>query len=133
MVTVIDNRPRHPEKAHKADNDIKRKPAWIRVRAPVSRKFNETRQIMRDGGLATVCEEAGCPNVGECWSRGHATMMIMGEICTRACAFCNVQTGLPAPLNKKEPEEVARAVAALGLAHVVITSVDRDERADGRA
>lgn len=109
------------------------KPAWIRVRAPGSDGFLATRAIVREHGLATVCEEAGCPNIGECWQKRHATMMIMGDICTRACAFCNVATGLPRPLEGAEPQRVADAVAALGLEHVVITSVDRDDLADGGA
>ena len=109
------------------------KPEWIRVRAPNSPTYRETQQIVREHGLVTVCEEAGCPNIGECWSKKHATMMIMGEICTRACAFCNVATGLPLPLDPSEPEHVADAVARLGLTHVVITSVDRDDLPDGGA
>ncbi len=135
MVTLIDTaaRPRHPEKAGRPDAAILRKPDWIRVRAPGSPVYNETRKIVRDNNLVTVCEEAGCPNIGECWSKKHATMMIMGEICTRACAFCNVRTGLPGPLDPNEPENVARAVKTLGLEHVVITSVDRDDLADGGA
>ncbi|MDB5561034.1 MAG: radical protein [Hyphomicrobiales bacterium] len=137
MVTLIDSlddaRPRHPEKAHRPDSEILRKPDWIRVRAPGSPVYNETRQIVRENNLVTVCEEAGCPNIGECWSKKHATMMIMGEICTRACAFCNVRTGLPTALDPNEPENVATAVAKLGLAHVVITSVDRDDLPDGGA
>ncbi|MBU1175798.1 MAG: lipoyl synthase [Alphaproteobacteria bacterium] len=136
MVVLIDTAkpgPRHPEKAHRPDNDIQRKPDWIRVKAPGSPAYSETHRIIREHGLVTVCEEAGCPNVGECWEKRHATMMIMGEICTRACAFCNVRTGLPRPLDPSEPEKVADAVAKLGLAHVVITSVDRDDLADGGA
>lgn len=124
---------RHPEKAHRPDNPVARKPDWIRVKAPVHPVYHETKALMRDHKLATVCEEAACPNIGECWSQRHATMMIMGEICTRACAFCNVSTGLPAPLDEGEPERVAEAVAKLGLRHVVITSVDRDDLADGGA
>jgi lipoic acid synthetase len=103
------------------------------VRAPGSAGWAETRRIVKDNGLVTVCEEAACPNIGECWSVAHATMMIMGETCTRACAFCNVATGLPGPLDPTEPERVARAVALMGLAHVVITSVDRDDLDDGGA
>ncbi len=137
MVTLIDKRegaaPRHPEKAHRPDAPVSRKPAWIRVKAPGSKGYANTAQIVRTNGLHTVCEEAGCPNIGECWEKRHATMMIMGDTCTRACAFCNVKTGLPGPLDASEPENVARAVAALGLAHVVITSVDRDDLADGGA
>ncbi|MCX7684977.1 MAG: lipoyl synthase [Acetobacteraceae bacterium] len=124
---------RHPEKAHRPDNPIPRKPAWIRVKAPTHPLYQETRALMRENGLTTVCEEAACPNIGECWSRRHATMMIMGEVCTRACAFCNVATGIPAPLDPDEPRRVADAVARLGLAHVVITSVDRDDLPDGGA
>jgi lipoic acid synthetase len=137
VVTLIDAmspaRPRHPEKAHRPDNEILRKPDWIRVRAPGSPVYRETQQIVRENNLVTVCEEAGCPNIGECWSKKHATMMIMGEICTRACAFCNVRTGLPLPLDPNEPENVAIAVQKLGLEHVVITSVDRDDLPDGGA
>ncbi len=124
---------RHPEKAANADTPHLRKPDWIRVKAPGSPVYQETRRIMRANNLHTVCEEASCPNIGECWSRKHATMMIMGETCTRACAFCNVRTGLPGPLDPHEPENVARSVAELGLAHVVVTSVDRDELEDGGA
>ncbi len=133
MVTILDLRPRHPEKAHRPDNPVLRKPDWIRVKAPGSPGYAETKRIVREHGLHTVCEEAGCPNIGECWTKKHATMMIMGDTCTRACAFCNVRTGLPKPLDPKEPENVAEAVAKLGLEHVVITSVDRDDLADGGA
>lgn len=124
---------RHPEKAHRPDNPIQRKPSWIRVKAPNHPVYHETRALMRDAGLVTVCEEAACPNIGECWSQRHATMMIMGEICTRACAFCNVTTGLPKHLDADEPRRVGEAVAKLGLRHVVITSVDRDDLEDGGA
>jgi len=124
---------RHPEKAHRPDQPALRKPDWIRVKAPVSRGYVETQQIVRENGLHTVCEEAGCPNIGECWEKKHATFMIMGDTCTRACAFCNVKTGLPGPLDPAEPERVADATAKLGLAHVVITSVDRDDLDDGGA
>lgn len=124
---------RHPEKAHRPDSAQPKKPAWIRVKAPGGAAYNDTRQIMRDNKLTTVCEEAGCPNVGECWSQGHATMMIMGEICTRGCTFCNVATGKPQALDAFEPGRVAHAVATLGLKHVVITSVDRDDLDDGGA
>jgi lipoic acid synthetase len=124
---------RHPEKANRPDNPIQRKPAWIRVKAPTHPIYVETRNLMRGNGLVTVCEEAACPNIGECWSQRHATMMIMGEVCTRACAFCNVTTGLPAALDSTEPARVADAVAKLGLRHVVITSVDRDDLPDGGA
>jgi lipoic acid synthetase len=124
---------RHPEKAHRPDTPILRKPEWIRVKAPVGREFAATKEIVREHGLHTVCEEAGCPNIGECWTHRHATMMIMGDTCTRACAFCNVKTGLPDALDTDEPARVAHAVAKLGLKHVVITSVDRDDLADGGA
>ncbi len=129
----IDHRVRHPEKSGRPDNPASRKPAWIRVKAPTHPVYLETRALMRAQGLVTVCEEAACPNIGECWSQRHATMMIGGEICTRACAFCNVATGVPAPLDATEPARVAAAVATLGLRHVVITSVDRDDLADGGA
>lgn len=124
---------RHPEKAHRPDQEQPRKPAWIRVKAPASAGYRETARIMREHRLTTVCEEAGCPNVGECWGQGHATMMIMGEICTRGCTFCNVATGRPDALDAFEPGRVADAVQKLGLAHVVVTSVDRDDLADGGA
>ena len=124
---------RHPEKAHRPDNAIQRKPEWIRVKAPTHPIYHETRNLMRDNKLVTVCEEAACPNIGECWSQRHATMMIMGDTCTRACSFCNVATGLPNPLDHDEPRRVGDAVAALGLRHVVITSVDRDDLRDGGA
>jgi lipoic acid synthetase len=126
-------RPRHPEKEHRPDQPVARKPAWIRVKAPGSEKFAQTQRIVRQHGLVTVCEEAGCPNIGECWEKKHATFMIMGDTCTRACAFCNVRTGLPQALEAGEPERVADAVAKLGLAHVVVTSVDRDDLEDGGA
>ena len=124
---------RHPEKAHRPDNPIQRKPAWIRVKAPTHPIYHETRTLMRTNKLVTVCEEAACPNIGECWSQRHATMMIMGDTCTRACSFCNVRTGLPDSLDASEPDRVADAVAKLGLRHVVITSVDRDDLPDGGA
>ena len=136
MTVIIDTmsaRPRHPEKAHRPDTPLLRKPDWIRVKAPVSRGYAETQRIVKENGLHTVCEEAGCPNIGECWEKKHATFMIMGDTCTRACAFCNVKTGLPGPLNPDEPKHVAQAVAKLGLSHVVITSVDRDDLTDGGA
>jgi lipoic acid synthetase len=126
-------RPRHPEKVARPETPLLRKPDWIRVKAPGGAEYARTRAIVRDNKLATVCEEAACPNIGECWSKRHATMMIMGAVCTRACAFCNVATGLPGPLDAAEPEGVAKAVADLGLAHVVVTSVDRDDLADGGA
>ena len=125
--------PRHPEKAHRPDQPVAKKPDWIRVRAPGSPQFNATHDIVRQHGLVTVCQEAGCPNIGECWSKRHATFMIMGDTCTRACAFCNVRTGMPRALNPAEPARIADAVGKLGLAHVVITSVDRDDLADGGA
>ncbi len=124
---------RHPEKAHRPDNPIQRKPAWIRVKAPTHPIYHETRELMRENRLTTVCEEAACPNIGECWSQRHATMMIMGETCTRACSFCNVATGMPKALETDEPQRVADAVAKLGLRHVVVTSVDRDDLKDGGA
>ncbi|MBN9264243.1 MAG: lipoyl synthase, partial [Hyphomicrobium sp.] len=140
MVTVFDmtggkrtGAARHPEKAARPDTPVLRKPDWIRVKAPGSPVYTETRDIVRQHGLHTVCEEAGCPNIGECWSQRHATMMIMGDTCTRACAFCNVATGLPKPLDAQEPRNVGEAVAKLGLNHVVITSVDRDDLPDGGA
>jgi len=129
----LDARPRHPEKAHRPDQPAPHKPAWIRVKAPGSPQWAATRKIVKDHGLVTVCEEAGCPNIGECWEKRHATFMIMGDTCTRACAFCNVKTGLPHPLDSAEPAHIGNAVAKLGLAHVVITSVDRDDLADGGA
>ena len=137
MTVVIDTitqpRPRHPEKANRPDNPIVRKPDWIRVKAPVSKGYAATQAIVRENKLVTVCEEAGCPNIGECWEKKHASFMIMGDTCTRACAFCNVKTGLPGALDRDEPAHVGQAVAKLGLSHVVITSVDRDDLADGGA
>jgi len=124
---------RHPEKAHRPDQEQPKKPAWIRVKAPTSQGYKDTREILRTNRLSTVCEEAACPNVGECWSQGHATMMIMGDICTRGCSFCNIATGKPDTLDVFEPGRVAQAVEKLGLAHVVLTSVDRDDLADGGA
>jgi lipoic acid synthetase len=131
--TITQPRPRHPEKANRPDNPIVRKPDWIRVKAPVSKGYAATQAIVRENKLVTVCEEAGCPNIGECWEKKHATFMIMGDTCTRACAFCNVKTGLPGALDRDEPAHVGQAVAKLGLSHVVITSVDRDDLADGGA
>jgi lipoic acid synthetase len=142
VVTLIDTlrkpadgklRPRHPEKAHRPDNPVLRKPEWIRVRAPGSPEWARTRDIVRENKLVTVCEEAGCPNIGECWSKKHATFMILGDTCTRACAFCNVKTGIPGAVEDDEPERIADAVAKMGLHHVVITSVDRDDLDDGGA
>ncbi len=124
---------RHPEKRERPINPVPRKPDWIRVKAPGSKVFTETKAIVREHGLVTVCEEAGCPNIGECWSKKHATFMIMGDTCTRACAFCDVKTGLPGALDSAEPAKVAHAVAQLGLEHVVVTSVDRDDLDDGGA
>ena len=124
---------RHPEKRNRPDNPIQRKPAWIRVKAPTSPVYRETRDIVRENGLHTVCEEAGCPNIGECWAKKHATFMIMGDTCTRACAFCNVATGTPMPLDPMEPVNIGSAAAKLGLEHIVITSVDRDDLDDGGA
>ncbi|WP_375641458.1 MULTISPECIES: lipoyl synthase [unclassified Bartonella] len=137
MVTVVDRvtnrRLRHPEKAHRPDTSVQKKPDWIRVKAPTSPIYKETHGIVRTHKLVTVCEEAGCPNIGECWSQRHASFMILGEICTRACAFCNVATGIPLAVDDNEPERVADAVARMELKHVVITSVDRDDLADGGA
>ncbi|KRE05931.1 lipoyl synthase [Bosea sp. Root381] len=124
---------RHPEKQKRPENPILRKPDWIRVKAPGSPKWAETQKIVKAEKLVTVCEEAGCPNLGECWEKKHATFMIMGDTCTRACAFCNVKTGVPQPLDHEEPRKIADAVAKLGLEHVVITSVDRDDLKDGGA
>jgi len=139
MATIVDTRVksaaelRHPEKARRPDTPVMRKPDWIRVKAPGSKGYRETHAIIREHGLHTVCEEAGCPNIGECWEKKHATMMIMGDTCTRACSFCNVKTGRPDALDAQEPNKVADTVAKLGLEHVVITSVDRDDLADGGA
>src|ERR1700687_2393773 len=125
--------PRHPEKAHRPPQPSLLKPDWIRVKAPMSPGYVATQRIVRANGLHTVCEEACCPNIGECWENKHATFMIMGDTCTRACAFCNVKTGLPGALDPAEPAHVAEATAKLGLAHIAITSVDRDDRDDGGA
>jgi lipoic acid synthetase len=134
VLDLVNNpRPRHPEKAHKPDSPVLPKPDWIRVKAPVSAGYFATQKLMRENALHTVCEEAGCPNIGECWEKKHATFMIMGDTCTRACAFCNVKTGLPGALDPDEPGRVAEATAKLGLAHIVVTSVDRDDLADGGA
>ncbi|HEY8031875.1 MAG TPA: lipoyl synthase [Methylocella sp.] len=124
---------RHPEKAHRPDQPVARKPEWIRVKAPGSPQWAATRAIVKEHGLVTVCEEAGCPNIGECWEKKHATFMILGDICTRACAFCNVKTGLPRAVDPAEPIRIGEAVKKLGLAHAVITSVDRDDLEDGGA
>jgi lipoic acid synthetase len=139
MTTVFDQSAkdrralRHPEKRERPVNPVPRKPDWIRVKAPGSKVFAETKAVVRAHGLVTVCEEAGCPNIGECWSKKHATFMIMGDTCTRACAFCDVKTGIPGALDGDEPAKVASAVAELGLEHVVVTSVDRDDLDDGGA
>lgn len=136
MTVLIDKsaaRPRHPEKANRPDTTVQRKPAWIRVKAPTSKGYAETRKIVKDKGLVTVCEEAACPNIGECWEKSHATFMILGEVCTRACAFCNVSTGLPQAVDIEEPRKIAEAVREMNLMHVVITSVDRDDLSDGGA
>lgn len=137
MATLIDSRRerahRHPEKRERPDTPVLRKPDWIRVKAPTSAGYAATRAIVKDKQLVTVCEEAACPNIGECWTKSHATFMILGEVCTRACSFCNVSTGLPSALDGREPQRVAEAVAAMGLTHVVVTSVDRDDLNDGGA
>jgi|TARA_R110002126_G_scaffold13118_3_gene56513 lipoic acid synthetase len=124
---------RHPEKQKNPDRPMGKKPDWIRVKAPQGKTFHETREIMKSLNLTTVCEEAGCPNIGECWDKKHATLMVMGEVCTRACAFCNIATGKPNELDKMEPLRVGVAVSKMGLNHVVITSVDRDDLDDGGA
>jgi lipoic acid synthetase len=137
MAAVVDilngTRPRHPEKVRRPDSFAPPKPAWLRVKAPGAGAFVETNRIVREHGLHTVCQEASCPNIGECWAVRHATFLILGDVCTRACAFCNVKTGLPEALDAAEPERVADATAKLGLKHVVVTSVDRDDLADGGA
>ena len=141
MATLIDTnkniRPteklRHPEKANNPETEVLRKPKWIRVKAPTSKGYAATRKIVKDKGLVTVCEEAACPNIGECWEKSHATFMILGEICTRACAFCNITTGLPNAVDPEEPAKIGQAVKEMKLQHVVITSVDRDDLADGGA
>ncbi|HEV2097689.1 MAG TPA: lipoyl synthase [Stellaceae bacterium] len=124
---------RHPEKAARPDSPIPRKPDWLRVKAPGSPEYQATRRLMRELRLNTVCEEAACPNIGECWKQKHATVMILGRVCTRACSFCNVATGRPELVDPNEPARVGEAIAALGLAHVVVTSVDRDDLDDGGA
>jgi lipoyl synthase len=137
MATLIDTRekqrPRHPEKMKRPETPLLKKPDWIRVKAPGSAVYRETQKLVHDNKLVTVCEEAGCPNIGECWTQKHATFMIMGDTCTRACAFCNVKTGMPDALDRDEPNRVADAIAKMGLKHAVITSVDRDDLADGGA
>ncbi len=141
MATLIDKRTpagpggghRHPEKRERPDTAVLRKPDWIRVKAPAGAEYQRTKEIVRENNLVTVCEEAACPNIGECWQQRHATFMILGEVCTRACSFCNVATGLPGALDPQEPANVGAAVAKMGLAHVVVTSVDRDDLDDGGA
>ena len=124
---------RHPEKIHKISNPIPRKPSWIRVKAPTSNSFKFTSDIVKKYNLVTVCEEAACPNISECWQKKHATFMILGDTCTRACSFCNVKTGKPGKIDIFEPMRIAKAVKELELEHVVITSVDRDDLFDGVA
>ena len=133
MTEQAEPRLRHPEKAHRPDNPIQRKPDWIRVKAPNSPVYHETRKLMRELNLNTVCEEAACPNIGQCWAEKHATVMILGSVCTRSCSFCNVATGQPDLLDPHEPDHLAEAVGRMGLSHVVITSVDRDDLDDGGA
>ena len=137
MVTVLSTQdetgPRHPEKARLPDTPLLPKPSWIRVRAPGAHAFDETRATLRKHRLHTVCEEAACPNIGECWGKRHATVMILGDTCTRACAFCSVRTGRPGAVDPSEPTRVGQAIAELALSHVVVTSVDRDDLADGGA
>lgn len=130
---LLNKAKRHPEKQKNPDRPSGKKPDWIRVKAPQGKVYQETKEIVRSQKLTTVCEEAGCPNIGECWDQKHATFMIMGEVCTRACAFCNVATGKPNALDKLEPLRVGVAVAKMGLSHVVITSVDRDDLEDSGA
>lgn len=130
---LLDKAKRHPEKQKNPDRPMGKKPDWIRVRAPQGKVYHETRQTVHDLKLTTVCEEAGCPNIGECWEKQHATFMIMGEVCTRACSFCNVATGKPNALDKMEPLRVGVAVEKMGLKHVVVTSVDRDDLEDSGA
>lgn len=132
-VSPTEPRVRHPEKAHRPANPSPRKPDWIRVKAPVSKEYGETKALVSSLGLNTVCEEAACPNIGECWAQKHATVMILGDICTRACAFCNVATGRPGAVDPLEAENLAIAVGELGMKHIVITSVDRDDLEDGGA
>ncbi|MEJ2459581.1 MAG: lipoyl synthase, partial [Novosphingobium sp.] len=122
-----------PESTPERPSDMRRKPDWIRVKAPTTKGYGETRKLMRDLKLNTVCEEAACPNIGECWTKKHATVMILGDTCTRACAFCNVKTGMPGRVDLDEPAHVAEAAAKMGLEHIVITSVDRDDLPDGGA
>src|SRR3974377_1841013 len=133
LFALAKQRPRPPKKAHRPDSAKAPKPDWIRVKAPVSAGYFETQRLMRANGLHTVCEEAGCPNIGEGWEKKHATFMIMGDPCPRACAFCNVKPGLPGALDPDEPAHVGEATAKLGLSHIVVTSVDRDDLPDGGA
>lgn len=127
------NEVRHPEKINRVSNPIPKKPSWIRVKAPTSSIFKSTNKIIKDKKIITVCEEAACPNISECWQKKHATFMILGDICTRACAFCNIKTGKPGFIDLEEPKKIAEAVKELGLEHVVVTSVDRDDLIDGGA
>ena len=127
------NEVRHPEKVNRVSNPIPKKPSWIRVKAPTSKFFKATNKILKDKKIVTVCEEAACPNISECWQKKHATFMILGDICTRACAFCNIKTGKPGFVDIEEPLKISEAVAALNLEHVVVTSVDRDDLIDGGA
>ncbi|MEG3617441.1 lipoyl synthase [Magnetovibrio sp. PR-2] len=133
MTTAEKPKYRHPEKRNNPDNPSPRKPKWIRVKAPTSKEYGETKRLMREKNLHTVCEEAACPNIGECWSAKHATVMILGDTCTRACAFCNVATGKPNPVDPMEPENTGISAREMGLRHMVITSVDRDDLDDGGA
>ncbi len=133
MNKIINKKIRHPEKVNLPDNPIKRKPHWIRVKAPLSKEYIKTKNLIKNLKLNTVCEEASCPNIGECWEKGHVTIMILGDVCTRACSFCNVATGKPMPVDPLEPEKVSIAIKELQLQHVVITSVDRDDLFDGGA
>ena len=131
---MINNKPRHPEKIKKYNPTTLKKPSWLKVRAPTSKTYFETLDIVNTHNLVTVCQEAACPNIGECWDKKHATFMILGDTCTRACAFCNVKTGKPtSPPDPLEPINVAKSVFKLGLKHVVVTSVDRDDLIDGGA
>jgi len=133
-MTVMNDLARTPSSDQPSERPARqRKPDWIRVRAPVSEGYHETRRLMRELNLNTVCEEAACPNIGECWTKKHATVMILGDVCTRACAFCNVKTGMPRAVDPMEPENTAIAAARMGLEHIVITSVDRDDLPDGGA
>jgi len=132
-INLLNKAKRHPEKQKNPDRPAGRKPDWIRVPAPQGKIYSETQDIMRKQKLTTVCEEAGCPNIGECWQQKHATFMILGEVCTRACAFCNIATGKPEDVDKLEPLRIGVAVMQMGLKHVVVTAVDRDDLKDGGA